>query len=220
MKKKTYVKAKKKTTLEKLSRFLLVLSFVSFLLATVFSSYPLVALIWNILAPKTSTQLAKVLAKPIETSQFKKTETELDLPEKDKDISETPKIIISKIGVNTEIHEQPSESFEVALRKGVWRVPNFGTPLESTKPMILVAHRFGYLNWDQEYREKNSFFNLPKLDVGDKIEVIWDQRKFLYEIYEKEQGQEISHYSSDLILYTCRFFNSDIRIFRYARRIQ
>ncbi len=231
MKKKkyyTYKRIEAKTALEKLARFLLLGSFFTFLFATLLSGFPILAFIWNITVPTTSEKLAQVLAQPIETKQFeeaKKTEEIQDseqkseLPEQNKELSTTPSIIIKKIGVETNIHEASLESYEDALKKGVWRVPNFGTPLDTEKPTILVAHRFGYLNWEHDFREKNSFFNLPKLEVGDQFEINWDQRTFVYEIYEKEESEDISHYSADVILYTCRFFNSDTRIFRYARKI-
>lgn len=204
----------------RISKILLVGSFLSFLLATILSGFPILAFIWNVAFPQTSAELSQVLSAPISAStqaaQFEIT-SDRELPPKDPSLPETPSITIKKIGVETPIHEQPLETYEEALRKGVWRVPNFGTPLDTEKPIILVAHRFGYLNWEQNFRLKNSFYNLPKLETGDRIEIIWDQRKFIYEIYQKEEATDISHYSADLILYTCRFLNSDIRIFRYAR---
>ncbi len=99
-------------------------------------------------------------------------------------------------------------------------MPDFGTAQERTNPMILVAHRFGYLAWSVPYRLQNSFFNLPKLKPGDQIEVIWDQRKYVYEVFAGDEGKEISDYQADLILYTCKFLESDERIFRYARLVQ
>lgn len=200
----------------KISRFLLVGSFISFLIATVLSGFPILALIWNLTFPQTSNELSQVLSAPISTSEFD-TSSNKELPPKDTSLPTTPSISISKIGVETTIHEEPLETYEDALKQGVWRVPNFGTPLDTNKPMILVAHRFGYVNWEQSFRLKNSFYNLPKIEEGDRIEIIWDQRKFVYEVYQKEEAEDISHYSADLILYTCRFLNSDVRIFRYAR---
>jgi hypothetical protein len=64
-----------------------------------------------------------------------------------------------------------------------------------------------------------SFFSLPKTRVGDKIDIIWGQRKYEYEIYKAETKTQISDYDADLILYTCLLYNSPDRIFRYARRI-
>ena len=56
--------------------------------------------------------------------------------------------------------------------------------------------------------------------MGDTVEIIWKQRKYVYEIYKEEEGEEISDYTADLILYTCESLKSPIRIFRYARLLE
>jgi len=89
-----------------------------------------------------------------------------------------------------------------------------------TKPTILAAHRFGYLAWSIPYRLKNSFYNLPKLKVGDLVEIDWGQRRYVYEVYAEGKGEEITDYTADLILYTCEAMNSSVRIFRYARLLR
>jgi len=91
-------------------------------------------------------------------------------------------------------------------------------PDEGT-PVILSAHRFGYLEWTNEYRRKNSFFNLPKLEEGDEIELIWDQRRFVYRVVRIVEGEEIDDYSTDLILYTCKYLVSPVRVIVYASRV-
>ncbi len=127
---------------------------------------------------------------------------------------------IVKIGVDTGIVETTLENHEDALKKGVWRVPDFGTPELREYPTILAAHRFGYLAWTNTYRRQNSFFNLPKLKVGDTVEIVWKQRKYLYEIYKEEKGDEITDYTANLILYTCETLDSSAKIFRYARLLR
>lgn len=137
--------------------------------------------------------------------------------------SQLPKengIRIASIGVDSRVGEATYESYEEALKKGAWRVSDFGTPWNRERPTILVAHRFGYLAWTNIFRRKNSFFNLPKLKVGDTVEIVWKQRKYLYEVYAEEEGEKINDYSADLILYTCKSLNSSVRIFKYARLLQ
>jgi sortase (surface protein transpeptidase) len=85
--------------------------------------------------------------------------------------------------------------------------------------VILAAHRFGYLEWTNEYRIKNSFFNLPKLNPGDEFEILWDQRHYKYKVAKVTEGEEIDDYSYDAILYTCKFLVSKTRIFVYAKRV-
>lgn len=142
--------------------------------------------------------------------------SEIILPARNENLPAGNWLIIPKIGLRTEIRE--SEDPEDSLRYGVWRETELATP-EELGPMILIAHRYGYLKWSNQYRHLNSFYNLPKLEVGDTFEVIWDQRRYEYEIYAGEEGEEITDYDADIILYTCKFLNSPVRIFRYARRV-
>lgn len=135
-------------------------------------------------------------------------------------LSRNTTLKIVEIGVDTTVNEATFENYETALRKGVWRVPDFGTPTDRSKPTILAAHRFGYLEWSNLYRRHNSFFNLPRLQVGDLVEISYKQRKYTYEIYGESRGEEISDYSANLILYTCETLNSKVRIFKYARLLQ
>jgi sortase (surface protein transpeptidase) len=141
---------------------------------------------------------------------------EQPLPNVDSSLPKENRIIIPKVGINAKIHE--GEDYRKPLEKGVWRVNEFGTP-EDDKLMILVAHRFGYSTWSREKREKEAFFNLPNTRVGDRLDVIWNQRLYVYEIYKVDEDTQITDYSADLILYTCKLYNSPVRIFRYAVRI-
>ncbi len=126
-------------------------------------------------------------------------------------------VIIDKIGVRGQIHE--GDNWAEILKAGIWRVPDFGTPENPDQPTILAAHRWGYVTWTNSFRTLNSFYNLPKLAVGDQIQVVWNQRKYVYEVYASQTGDKITDYSADLILYTCELWNSPTRIFKYAKRI-
>lgn len=148
------------------------------------------------------------------------------LPEVDPSLPPENGLIIDKIGVRGEIHE--GDAWQQILRQGIWRVPSFATPLSDTvlrdtvtpssAPIILAAHRWGYLEWSASFRKLNSFYHLPELKAGDTIKVVWDQRPFEYEVYATETGTEISDYSANLILYTCQLWNSPVRFFVYANR--
>jgi LPXTG-site transpeptidase (sortase) family protein len=129
-------------------------------------------------------------------------------------------VSIPSIGVDAQIHEAMYDNYEDALRKGVWRVPEFGTPFDQTKPVIFAAHRFGYLNWSNSFRHTNSFYNLPKVKVGDTVEIVWHQRKYTYEIYRITEADRIDDYSGDLILYTCKDLTSPVRIFVYGKLLR
>jgi sortase (surface protein transpeptidase) len=106
------------------------------------------------------------------------------------------------------------------LKKGIWIVPNFGTPESNNLPIIIAAHRFGYIEWTKEFRETSSFYNLPKLKSGDRVQIIWNQRSYEYEVYKSEDSTQITDYNADLILYTCRMYNSPVRVFKYLDRVK
>ena len=130
------------------------------------------------------------------------------------------RLIIDEIGIDAKLNESSQEDVEEALREGVWRVSEFGTPYARKRPTILAAHRFGFLDWSNDFRRKNSFYNLPKLEEGDTVEIVWAQRKYLFEVYGIEEGAEILDYQADLILYTCKFLDAETRVFVYAKLLE
>jgi len=182
---------------------------------------PVVPMVWYRVKPSMTKILAKQLSQPVAT-ESQAVEKPMDnwQPELDEALPMGGWLAIPSIGVKTEITEKPNEEYEEALKVGVWRVPEFGTPLKRGLPTILVAHRYGYLKWSNMYRREHSFYNLPKLKVGEKVFVSWGQREYEYEVYAADEGVKISDYSADLILYTCRYLESEIRIFRYARLVK
>jgi len=128
-------------------------------------------------------------------------------------------IKIASIGVDSNIQEAVYNNYEDALKKGIWRVSDFGDPTEANMPTILAAHRFGYLAWTNTFRRKNSFYNLPKVKTGDVVAIYWRQREYIYEVYKTENTKEITDYKADLILYTCENLSGPERFFVYARYI-
>lgn len=168
----------------------------------------------NLSAPVTTEEVKNTI-EPVEIPTIK-------LPDKDLSLTEKNTLIISKIGVKAEITtgENPVE----ALKKGPWIVYDYATPEqnyldETSKSIILASHRFGYSSWSTEYRNRISFFNLPQTTVGDHIVIIWNQREYIYEIFEIDENKFIKNIDADLILYTCKYYNSPIRIFRFANLV-
>ncbi|MBI2326273.1 sortase [Candidatus Collierbacteria bacterium] len=190
------------------------------ILTVIFAVTPIWPYVFYRLSPGTSDALASTIGNLTNLSNLPNStnpKQEQILPPFDPSLPEDNGIIIDKIGVRGQIHE--GDDWDAILKTGVWRVPDFGIPEDSRQPMILAAHRWGYVTWTNSFRTLNSFYNLPKLAVGDQIEVIWNQRKYIYEIYASETGDKISDYSANLILYTCELWNSPVRIFKYAKRI-
>ncbi|MFZ5376213.1 MAG: hypothetical protein ACOZAN_00905 [Patescibacteria group bacterium] len=138
------------------------------------------------------------------------------LPPIDVSLPEGEWIVIPKIGVYSQLRstQDPDE----ALEQGIWMAPDYGKPGDRELPMIVAGHRFGWdWWWQSDFGKKNSFNMLPSLVEGDQVEIISGQRKWVYEIYAGEEGQEITDYSADAIFYTCKHLNSPIRYFRYAK---
>lgn len=124
---------------------------------------------------------------------------------------------IPAIGIDTEIYEGTNAS---TLDKGVWRMPDHATPDDtiSHQPIVLAAHRWGPDNATYEYRSKNLFLNLPNLNPGNEIKLNWNGKDYWFRITDKEESTYVSKYA-DLILLTCKYYYSDIRIIIYAQRI-
>ncbi len=209
----------------KLSLIFTVLAVAAVVLSIASISVPLVPAIWYRLKPDTSKAMSKILARPTVTFGdllvgYGEGELASYQPDFDPSLPKENRLVIPKLEVDTEILEESLENYEEALRRGVWRVPDFGTPFARRYPTILTAHRFGYLVWTNAYRQKNSFFNLPKLVAGDRLEIYWKQRRYTYEIYGGEESEKLTDYKANLILYTCRFLESPIRIFRFAKLVR
>jgi hypothetical protein len=177
------------------------------------------------LSPQTSQVLAQTLSvnppqvtpQPTPTPKPDIAPAKPTLPPINLSLPKENGLIIDSIGVRGEIHQ--GENWQEILKTGVWQVPNFGTPDNNQEPIILAAHRWGYLNWTNQFRYLNSFYNLPKLNIEDKITINWNQRQYTYKVYQEEVGEQITNYEADLILYTCQLWNSPIRIIKYANRI-
>ena len=210
-----------------LALFFLGAAAVSWLVFLVATGFPVYAWIYYRVKPDTSVRLGDLLANNarefLAADRRRKRSSggtfppspKISLPAYDVSLPDGHWLEIPKIGVDTAIWEAPYEEHEKVFRKGVWRVPDFGTPVDGKRPIILTAHRFGYLEWSNKYRRQNSFFNLPKLKEGDEVEIVWDKRKFKYKVVKVEEGEKITNYDVDLILYTCKFLVSPIRYFVY-----
>lgn len=165
-----------------------------------------------------SELLYQTSASPI--TVHRSSNTEVYQPRYDATLPQGATLKVPAVGIDTTLQEATRENFEEALKKGVWRANDAGTPYDRSKPTVLAAHRFGYLAWSNIFRRKNSFYNLPKLAVGDTVEIVYKQRKYLYEVYAEGKGEQIGDYTADLILYTCEDLTSPVRIFKYARLLE
>ena len=108
-------------------------------------------------------------------------------------------VVIKKIGVDTNILEGLNES---VLNRGVWRLPYTSTP-DKGGNTVLTAHR---------YLEKvgpRTFYHLDKIEVGDKITVMWEGVEYQYDVISTQvvpsTAVEVEKPTLEpiLTLYTC-----------------
>lgn len=201
------------------------LGIVFWLSATILAFLPSWPHLYYRLFPGTSGTLATTIAQTVSADSIPSTlpsptPTPIiapPLPDVDPSLPKENGLIIDKIGVKGLIHE--GTDWESILKLGIWRVPEFGTPEDNSAPIIIAAHRWGYLDWSAAFRKLNSFYSLPNLAVGDTIKVVWNQRPFEYKVYSVSTGTKITEYNANLILYTCQLWNSPVRFFVYANRV-
>jgi len=204
------------------------LGVVFWLSATILAFLPSWPHLYYRLFPHTSGTLASTIASttfineatassPIHNTGYIIPNTFPILPDVDPSLPKENGLLIDKIGVKGLIHE--GSDWESILKLGIWRVPEFGTPEDNSTPIIIAAHRWGYLDWSAAFRKLNSFYSLPNMAVGDTIKIIWNQRPFEYKVYSVSTGTAITEYNANLILYTCQLWNSPVRYFVYANKI-
>lgn len=203
---------------QKINNLYVALGFFFLFLALVAIFVPIWPYVWYRLNPtETDRDIEKIVREITPEIIEKKEETISRIPPLDPSLPEESFVIIPKISVESPI--STSKSYKEGLDKGSWIVSDYGNPEKTELPIILAAHRFGYSSWSVEKRNRISFYNLPETQEGDDVFIYWNQRRYNYKIYKSEESTYISDYSADLILYTCKFFNSPIRIFRYAELV-
>lgn len=210
-------------------KFLKALSkiYLAFGIVLIFFAFSIVAItfypqLWYSLSKTaTETEAATIQEQLIEIEMYEPEEESkepgITLPPVDTSLPKENLLRIASIGVDSEISQEQDP--DKGLDKGIWIVPDFGTPEINDLPIIIAAHRFGYVYWSSDFRQKSSFYNLPKLKVGDRVQIIWNQRGYEFEVYKAEDNTQITDYEADLILYTCRMYNSPVRVFRYLSRV-
>lgn len=120
------------------------------------------------------------------------------------------RVIIPKIGVN--IAYAPGAA---ALDRGAqWRYPERGNPATGGN-FIIAAHRFSIQPTPQGTVERSPFYNIDKLNTGDKIVVDYLGVRYAYQIDKKTDVKptqiEIEAASDipKLTLYSCELGGSD-----------
>lgn len=110
------------------------------------------------------------------------------------------KIVITSIDVEGLVYEGVDSH---TMNKGFWHFPPSNLPGQKGN-IVIIGHRYAKLP-----PNKDTFFNLDKVKVGDKIEVIQSDNKFTYvvtetKVVEKNDISVLQDYSDYRItLITC-----------------
>lgn len=133
-----------------------------------------------------------------------------------KEIPDENRLVIPGILVDGEIHESQSAD---ALELGLWRRPKTSTP-DKGGNTVIIAHRYLFGNDDR------SFYNLPKVNIGDEIIMYWEGKEYIYKVFNKKEVKPSATYIEDnteediLTLYTCTpLWIADRRLVIQARPI-
>lgn len=108
-------------------------------------------------------------------------------------------LVIADIGVHGIIYE--GDKVET-MNKGIWRRPHSSDPTRGGNT-VLVAHRYLYTSGP------DTFYHLPKVDIGKHIILYWNGKKYEYKVFETkvvdpdEVEIEKDTLEPTLTLYTC-----------------
>lgn len=114
-------------------------------------------------------------------------------------------ILIESIKVHAEIGE--NEGF---LRFGGW-VQNLNS---EDLPLVISIHRFGFQFLHPDFDIHKTLYHVDKLNIGDSLVLFWEGERYEYfvsEIYEGYNNNPIG--DNQILLYTCKYWNSDKRVF-------
>jgi len=120
------------------------------------------------------------------------------------------KLVIPAIGVDMVIGSDKG-----SLDNGGWvQRTNF-----DNLPNLIAIHRFGWSNLSTEQKIKQTLYHVYKLKEGDIVFLIWNGNKYEYKVKEIVEGTDNPSNNGDLVLYTCKFFNSSSRLFVLLSRM-
>lgn len=86
------------------------------------------------------------------------------------------RLVLPGIGVNTQIIEGKN-LYVIGKNQGVWRESRNVDPSKDGN-MVIAGHRFLYTAANGGW-----FYNLPELQVDDKIYIRWENKVYEYQIY-------------------------------------
>jgi LPXTG-site transpeptidase (sortase) family protein len=156
----------------------------------------------------TTTDNIAVAAKPVES----------ELPVEEKPVPSKKyynDIIIPSIALDLNIFDGNSEK---ELDKGAWLKPNGARP-DQNGNTVITGHRYTYFNGVRP------FYNMDKVNKGDKVNLIWRGEKIDYVIEDKftvkpeDVWIEKARDGKYLTIYTCEGLDAAKRIVVVAKQV-
>lgn len=155
-------------------------------------------LLYVLFAPEVAVDIEKIQIQVEEKYQ-------VEVPKEDK-------LIIPKIGVDMGIGIESS-----FLDSGGW-VQDLHP--QNDKPMVIAIHRFGWSTLTPDEKIQKTLYHVDKLKEGDEITMFWNNEKFSYRIITIETDtNNPSIGKNQILIYTCRWWNSAERVFVLAEEI-
>ena len=144
-------------------------------------------------------------------------------PEYDLNLPEGRWVISEAVGLKAEIFGNDDlgdkKVVNEILDKGVYIYPQDNQIGWRGKRVILAGHHYNMAVTEEKAAE--SFQNLKKLQVGDKVKIVDDYKVWTYEIYKVEESTQITESEPDLMMYTCVYWwDSKLRLFVYGRIVE
>lgn len=121
------------------------------------------------------------------------------------------KLIIPSIGVDMQIGSERRY-----LDIGGW----IQSSTQDNTPNLIAIHRYGWDNLSPEQKIKQTLYLVNSLKKGDKVFLIWNGMKYQYEVSKLTDDTNNPALDENLMLYTCKFFNTSHRIFVQTIRVQ
>ena len=101
--------------------------------------------VYKLLPSETKNEATKIATPLMEDGSINVEENTKVWPAQDLSLPKTLFVTMDKIEVFSPI--STDSDYITALKNGAWLVPEYGTPMNEKKPIIIAAHRFGYLYW-------------------------------------------------------------------------
>lgn len=122
------------------------------------------------------------------------------------------RLIIPKIGVDMELGTDPK-----TLDTAGW-VQNL---YPDNSPMVIAAHRFGWIGMPNDRKVTHTLYNINKMIVGDEVIIQWNGERKIYKIKDiTEATNNPSIKAGEVLIYTCKFLESEERVFLLLSEIE